>query len=352
MNETITPPDRIAITAFESIVSKDLKWNFQAQPIVEIGMDATIEKVTKNNPTGQRIAVKIITGLDQVKLNKDGNFDYCLSLALHQYWSAFPIPVIIVLYDDINDIFYWNSIHKLYIPKNKAFNHKIKIKKETIFASTSIDELEKIIRIHQFESVIEETFDATDTDKLVYYCNDILSYCTDSIVETRRLVEELSKVYNEQLKRLQKFIEEHPEGVDKSLVDKEIKVSASKHTLATNIFSTKISNEIPIMVENHVQALLYLNQFIFPQLVRTNFSVAAKNISKEFSKKTLSAFLLKNTVNELSGSYKKEKHQWSKDLSIAKQNCVNVLDDYAGEISDLVDLMEKSIGFIDSHYKN
>lgn len=347
MADRVNTTDRIGVNAFERIVLKELKWIFREQPTVDVGIDATIERVANNSPTGEQIAVQIKSGLGNVKVNKDGHFDYYLSQVHYQYWLSYPIPVIIVLYDTENEILYWNSIFKRNMPKTHGDKHKITIKKDSILSRKSIDAFENIIRVYQSKSVIDIDFDPTEADELGDYCSDLLTYCSDSIASTRRLAEKLDLVYAEQSLSLQAFIDSHPEGADKKIIDKEIKKTAIKYTLAINIFRTRMSNEIPIMVEAHINALQCANKYLSPQLYIHDFYLIAKGISKVFSNEISSILSTIIVVNDLSKSFRNGEHQWSIDLSRAEQNCATVFDDYVCELSDLVDLLRNCITTID-----
>ena len=353
MADRINLIDRKGVNAFERAMLNDFKWIFREQPIVDVGIDATIERSVDNNPTGEQIAVQIKTGLGNVKVNKDGNFDYYLSLVHYQYWTLYPIPVIFVLYDDVSDILYWSAVYKRNMPKTKGYKRKITLNKESIISIDTINDFENLIRIYQTKVIVDDYDFSTDYDELVDYSCELLAYCSDSISKVRQYLEDFDKAFKSQFSRLEKFVDEHPKNtVQQQIVDKEIRKTAAQFTLATNIFRTRLSNEMPIMVETHVKSLQFMNQHIFPQLKQPEFYTITRDLINELFNEITSISLLIDTVNELSESFKNKKHQWSVENARAEQNCSLILDDYKCELSDLVDMMKGCIKTMEDAIKN
>ncbi len=58
--------DRIGVGKVELVIS-ELGWIFREQPIVDMGVDATIEQVFNGNPTGKIIAAQIKSGKSYFK---------------------------------------------------------------------------------------------------------------------------------------------------------------------------------------------------------------------------------------------------------------------------------------------
>lgn len=351
MTDRVNSKERLGVNAFERVVLKELKWIFRDQPFVDIGIDATIERVKDNNPTGEQIAVQIKAGLGNVSINKEGNFDYYLSNVHFEYWLSYPIPVIIVLYDDVNEMIYWNSVFKRNMSRTKG-GHKLTIKKDSVFSIDSISELENILNIYQSKLVVDDDFNPDDGDELLEYCTNILIHSCESLVAIRRIIDSLDKVYKEQELIMQKFINEHPNGADKSIVDKALKMVIANYTIGHNVFRTRMSSELPIMVETHIKALLYTNKYIFPHLDQPDFLDVAIGLVDEFTKETNEIHLLKTTIGELSSSFKKDNPEMGNDLARSKNNCAIILDDYVCELNDLVELIESCVSTIKNAIKN
>lgn len=343
MNDRVNTKDRIGVNAFEGAVLKELKWIFREQPTIDVGIDATIEKVQDGNPTGKQIAVQIKSGMGNVTKNKDGNFDYYISCVHYEYWLSYPIPVIIVLYDDENDLLYWNSVFKRNMSKTKGKKNKITFSKDLIISSNSISDLEDIINIYQSKLVVDDDFDPADGDELLNYCSDLMTYSSESLVNIRKIIQDFDSSCKKQEEIMQMFIDKHPSCADQKLVNKTLKLVISNYKLGYNIFRTRISSELPILVETHVKALLYTNKYIFPYLREPAFADIADSLIDKMNSEVVAISSLKEVLVQLSAAYKKSDKNIDYGYAKAQHNASIVLDDYVCELDDLVHLIDECI---------
>lgn len=103
-------------------------WVFRDQPVMDIGIDAIVERKHQIAPCV--IALQIKAGDYFFREQNDHHVIFRTSLRLIQYWLKFPLPVAIVLFDFRNDTAYWQLVTtdsvtltgatvKIDIPKNQ-----------------------------------------------------------------------------------------------------------------------------------------------------------------------------------------------------------------------------------------
>lgn len=128
------PTDRIGVYETASLVTKNLKWIFREQPIVDVGIDALIEEVKNGNPTGKFIALQIKSGEGNFHI-VDGKITYYATQIHYNYWLNLNLPILMVAHFPSDGNTYWQHINeknfkrtkkqwKLEIPKTQKFDEK------------------------------------------------------------------------------------------------------------------------------------------------------------------------------------------------------------------------------------
>lgn len=126
-----TKTERVGINAVERIVVDELGWIFREQPIVDMGIDAHIERVDAGNPTGRLVALQIKTGSSHF-VEKQAELIYYGSLTHLDYWTGHSLPVILVAHLPDSGRTYWIAVTedsaqrtgqrwKIAIPKSNVF---------------------------------------------------------------------------------------------------------------------------------------------------------------------------------------------------------------------------------------
>lgn len=110
--------ERVGVNAVEAIVVKELGWIFREQLIVDMGIDAQIERVDNGIPTGKLIAVQIKTGESHFKETKDA-FTYYGRLAHLDYWTGHSLPVILVAHLPSLGKTFWALINEATVQRTK-----------------------------------------------------------------------------------------------------------------------------------------------------------------------------------------------------------------------------------------
>jgi hypothetical protein len=97
--------DRIGIAKLDVFFS-NFGWLFREQPIHDYGIDAQVEIVVGDQPTGNLIAIQVKSGKSYFSELTDTDIIYRTDDKHINYWSTHCLPVIIVLYDPDSDILY------------------------------------------------------------------------------------------------------------------------------------------------------------------------------------------------------------------------------------------------------
>jgi hypothetical protein len=144
---------RIGVAAIQLIFQR-LGWIFREQTIEDYGIDAHVEIVDNSIATGELIAVQIKSGDSYFKEKTNEGIVFRGNIEHLEYWQNHSLPVIIVLYDNGEDVAYWQAINNNTVQKtNKAW-------KVIIPFEQKIDAL-ALERIQQFSKKITATNEYT-----------------------------------------------------------------------------------------------------------------------------------------------------------------------------------------------
>lgn len=102
--------ERMGISATEKIINQ-MELIFREQPTDDYGIDAQIETIEKGYATGKLIAVQIKSGLSFFNEKTNDSIVYRGKRKHYDYWLNHSLPVIIVLYNPIEDKCYWNVVN-------------------------------------------------------------------------------------------------------------------------------------------------------------------------------------------------------------------------------------------------
>lgn len=133
--------ERIGVYSVGKIFTQQLKWIFREQPVNDFGIDAFVEitsigwDLSTLSPTGRLIGVQIKSGKSYFKESQDDHFVFRGSKRHLEYWLNHSIPVIMVLYDQVSDLAYWQQVDKTtVILTGNSF--KLKIPKKNVLQNT------------------------------------------------------------------------------------------------------------------------------------------------------------------------------------------------------------------------
>lgn len=101
---------RIGVSATEKIINQ-MGLIFREQPTDDYGIDAQIETIENGYATGKLIAVQIKSGTSFFSETTNESIIYRGERKHYDYWLNHSLPVIIVLYNPVNDTCYWNVVN-------------------------------------------------------------------------------------------------------------------------------------------------------------------------------------------------------------------------------------------------
>ena len=102
--------ERMGVSTIEKIINK-MGMIFREQPTDDYGIDAQIEIVEDNYPTGKLIGVQIKSGESFFSETTDNGIVFRGERRHYDYWLNHSLPVIIVLYSPEKDICCWNIVN-------------------------------------------------------------------------------------------------------------------------------------------------------------------------------------------------------------------------------------------------
>ncbi len=253
--------ERIGIYATALIFTKDLKWIFREQPIVDVGIDALIEETISSNPTGQFIAAQIKSGEGNFHVGPN-HWTYYVSQVHYHYWLNFNLPVVIIGYFPKTEKAFWEVVNEEKLKKTKT-QWKIQIPKSKELNSSSIKDLTDLIKGNTQDDFISRFLNGEVTD---LEFNDILSSANffkvarESISRIAELITELGKIANRNTQQIGGF-------ADKGYTefDKRVMRSIKKYSLSMNSVRIKLDKEVLVFSKNYsigiraYEKILYLN---------------------------------------------------------------------------------------------
>jgi hypothetical protein len=115
MADAKPPPDptteRKGINTVESIFLHEFGWLFREQPVSDYGIDAQVEVVENNEPTGKLIALQIKSGPSHFRPRGD-DFVFYGELRHLDYWTRHSLPVFLILHDPDRNLTLWQKVER------------------------------------------------------------------------------------------------------------------------------------------------------------------------------------------------------------------------------------------------
>lgn len=131
--------ERVGVNAVENIIIDELGWIFREQPIVDVGIDAHVERVDDGVPTGKLIALQIKTGPGHFRETEDA-YVYYGRLVHLEYWTSHTLPVVLIAHLPKLRKTLWVAINETTVERTKK-NWKVSIPKENVLGLETADSL-------------------------------------------------------------------------------------------------------------------------------------------------------------------------------------------------------------------
>lgn len=142
------PTERLGVIEVSYIVTKDLGWIFREQSVVDIGIDAIIEQVENNDPTGKFIAVQVKSGLGHFHRTSEALTLYVSNIH-YNYWTNSNLPVILIAHIP-NEATYWQELSKKSLEPSKT-RWKVEIPLAKKLNKSAVKSINKVISKHKID---------------------------------------------------------------------------------------------------------------------------------------------------------------------------------------------------------
>lgn len=136
--------ERLGIHAV-GVTSAQLGWAFREQEVEDYGIDAQIEVFDESGiATGKLLALQIKSGRATYFANaKEEGWTHYIEQKHANYWLKHSLPVVVVLYDEIANIAYWQQVNENTLESTKK-NSKILVPRLQKFGLQSASALAEI----------------------------------------------------------------------------------------------------------------------------------------------------------------------------------------------------------------
>jgi hypothetical protein len=111
--------DRSGVTLASHIFTQHLHWIFREQPVLDIGIDALVEVLSGETPTGDLLAVQVKSGASYFREKTAEGFVFRGDTDHLEYWLRYPIPVLLILCSPEENRCWWQPIDYEYVKNTK-----------------------------------------------------------------------------------------------------------------------------------------------------------------------------------------------------------------------------------------
>lgn len=103
--------ERVGVNAVEAIFLNDFKWIFREQQVSDFGIDAQVEVVESDQPTGRLIGLQIKAGSSYF-VKRGGDFVFYGEHRHLEYWTRHSLPVFLILHNPETGLTLWQKIER------------------------------------------------------------------------------------------------------------------------------------------------------------------------------------------------------------------------------------------------
>lgn len=147
--------ERDGVQAVGRIVTRDLKWIFREQTVEDFGIDAHIEVVDGKTVTGKLIAAQIKSGTSYFHATA-GGWLFNLKADDLEYWQLHSLPVIVVMWDPIDEVAYWQVVRDEHITVTDRGAKKLFIPNSQTLGASSMPALSVIADGNPYEARVRQ----------------------------------------------------------------------------------------------------------------------------------------------------------------------------------------------------
>ncbi|MCA6068106.1 DUF4365 domain-containing protein [Chryseobacterium sp. RG1] len=253
------PTERLGVNETEKIVIQNLGWIFREQPIVDVGLDAIIEQVENDEPTGKFIAVQIKSGSGNFYKTQKG-LSYYVTNIHYNYWLNLSIPIILIAHIPEEGKTYWQEIIGTNLKRNKK-SWKIEIPFKQEFNEKSEKRLTKIASVKN-----DKRFDIyrgrVDSNNIKDIIEDLrsLNNATDCLSNIAAIIEKQTK---ETINMGDKLKELSLKNTPNAITEFSILYKGISRTM--NITTKRIETEVELFSQLYSVGITSFEKFLITQ---------------------------------------------------------------------------------------
>ncbi len=143
MNNPAT--DRLGIAKLQKVFGS-IGWFFREQFIEDYGIDAQVEVVENNRPTGELIALQVKSGDSYCAEVRKGCIIYRPDKIHVEYWVKHSLPVVVVIYSPTEDKAYWCPVAEGFVTKTRKA-YRMEIPKDACLDEETAPLLKKVFKL-------------------------------------------------------------------------------------------------------------------------------------------------------------------------------------------------------------
>lgn len=295
--------ERISVNAIERIFIEDLCWIFREQSISDVGIDAMVEVVVENNPTGRFIAVQIKSGSGNFN-DKEKSLTYYASDIHYNYWTNCNVPVILIGYILEQKAAYWQELDPRNFVRTKR-QWKIEIPKKQKLGLYSKNRLLDLVGLSEKEELL---FELDTPQKSIEQLQEEVKNIRLSRSHIHLLTDNLSQLTLDS----QEFNEKADILISKNRSLKDPEVKALFNRLAENMAATSIPMEksITAFADEFAKGIMALYELVLHckthglQDILINIKNQLGTFSPSIERAINQVVKLKKTVDSISGDHK------------------------------------------------
>lgn len=127
--------ERLGVAILDRFFSQQ-GWLFREQTTHDYGIDAHVEIVEGERPTGKLLALQIKSGASFFREEKEDSYVFRTDDKHVEYWIGHSMPVVLVLYNPEADTAHWRHVTKE-SAENTGKNWRIEVPKENVLADAT-----------------------------------------------------------------------------------------------------------------------------------------------------------------------------------------------------------------------
>jgi len=309
--------ERIGVQRFALLVEEHSDWIFREQTIADVGVDAIIEQTINDDPNGALVACQIKSGNGNFKRKKDGTLVYYISNVHYEYWTNHDLPVMLILVDD-NETIFWGFLNHNTIEETKT-RFKTEIPKNQKLLPENINDIfERVLHNKNPRNLIVSSGEA---DVLLDEMVDYITIAKDSLQSRvnaqKASIKNLEKILNKANSIINSGNINAPKLIDNQLnraatqynvlaerLKSEVKISASSfasfsHTMRKCLADMKYTKDKEPMLNNLSMSLEDFNNALADNIEASQQQIDIFKILKSDNKKYKKAKEYNNTVTAL-----------------------------------------------------